>query len=178
MERYYKKILITSRIQVKDVDGDGVDELVYLPLNNQHIQFLLTENINNIGVLTEYPNLIKEEVETYNWGTNNTGSGDGGNTYNTTTTPTSNLSIDETTISGGTVTPLPGTLGDIQTTGSGIFIDNDDIETDVIEPTPAPDTTPTVTEATPGQPTSSPNPIVPIQSTISVANSSNTTAGD
>lgn len=106
MEKYVKKILLTNKIQVNDAN-----EIVFLPKEPYHLQFVLKENINNIGILTEYPNLVKETKPVSTWDTTNTGINDGGTTYGSGNEPDRDPSSTNTTYTPGGITlPTSGLI--------------------------------------------------------------------
>jgi len=78
MEKYTRKILSNRVITSIDTDGDGQDDAITLmSLTPTNIQFFLKENIDNMGLFTDFV----EEVEIIDidniWDLDNDGSGDG-----------------------------------------------------------------------------------------------------
>jgi len=79
MEKYTRKILSNRVITSIDTDGDGQDDAITLmPLTPVNIQFFLKEDIDNMGLFTDFV----EEAEVIDidnvWDLTNDGSGDGG----------------------------------------------------------------------------------------------------
>ena len=79
MEIYRRKILSNRVITSIDTDGDGQDDAITLAqLTPVNIQFYLKENIDNMGLFTDFV----EEVEVIDidniWDLDNDGAGDGG----------------------------------------------------------------------------------------------------
>ena len=79
MEIYRRKILSNRVITSIDTDGDGQDDAITLAqLTPVNIQFYLKENIDNMGLFTDFV----EEVEVIDidniWDLGNDGAGDGG----------------------------------------------------------------------------------------------------
>ena len=79
MEKYTRKILSNRVITSIDTDGDGQDDAITLmSLTPVNIQFFLKENVDNMGLFTDFV----EEVEIIDidniWDFTNDGSGDGG----------------------------------------------------------------------------------------------------
>jgi hypothetical protein len=79
---YLRTVLLKNRIQVIDTDGDGIgDSIVYLPKDPINIQFTMTEDVQNLGLYTEYEELGEEIDLNGMWDTTNYGGGDGGTGY-------------------------------------------------------------------------------------------------
>jgi hypothetical protein len=79
---YYRTVLLKNTIQVTDSDGDGVnDSIVFLPKNPINLQFTLTEDVQNLGLYTEYEE-VEEVIDSSGlWDTSNYGGFDGGYGY-------------------------------------------------------------------------------------------------